>query len=1196
MSLSPPRTRTAPSSATGPESHVFKDNYTMDGIRRTSTNSEAKSYASEELHGNKLSRTMSVPSYSENSTDPRLDEYINFYKQKNLKRNSSLSRKSSVDYSCYYENPKKGSSVSKSTIPSHPKESPIPSALLNGYDHVSYNKNISASATSNSSLHHLSLPPTGSSKFSFLRRKSVSADTPPQSMESLRSTSPTNSSVQNSELSSLNILPELAKVKPLKRVAFHALTFLMDPPQQIPSRKPRKGNVDVLANGQLKINPLTEEEKLAMEKSLMGQGGGIVVGGTGALSMSKKAEEEKVGHVSETEADEADGDEDDEIVDKHAKLLGIEKPFISHRSQESSYVVPVKKMALDLMYTRICHLREILPIPAILKQIIPGSLAPIPLLQLRNPTPTLVEIQTFADFVRIAPIVCISLDGVSLTFEQFKIILSAMSAKKQLEKLSLRNTPINHEGWSLLCWFLSRNTVLNKLDITQCPSLSINLLKKKKKKPTDKPNPHEHSDASRMTCNNENRSDMDWELFTATLIARGGIDELILTGCCIMDTVVFENLVKLAMLIRTTRLGLAYNKLSTTQLKLIVDNWISKPFARGLDLGYNDFSSLQYLNIILKQRRDPNFEENLKKSTLGFLSLNATNLRFSESFKEVLETILMRYPNLKYLDLSNNPKLFGQPTPTATQTASTIGREKEIEEISVDSLSMSLNSSASSTIPDISQGLTQDAIVSYFTSKLPLFPKLIRLHLENNCLSGNSIISIAKTLPFCKNLGYFSVHGNELDLTAAAALLQGVENSKTLITLDCDYESLPILFKEKIGLYTMRNMERILYASKRNNMPSDEANDAGVVSNSTESATLTEQLNSILSRKANDKLNLEDPEVQGFIGRARKIRGDLRSSMNELYKLQLKNELTVEGKEMLIRFVFIESSIERGLQLIDPSLADPKDSYSSSECFRHSAEDERKSQITFSKVDGNDIKTQSATPPLMSRTSSKSNLSALDKNEGSVLKLRKLHDNLRDQEPDSEKGQQLFDDFDKLSGEEIRKTLLNADLTDLDKVITYLGDLKEHKISLESVFQLNDQLKGANSSDESIQMKLGRLKKTLTQLAENRSGLEGSPVSASGSESNESSKSSNDSKKQELANGDTAIPTTPSSDKVGDSTVTKRAPVESVNSKTGSNDNNKSSDVDRANNNNSVSSTSDPDTLRATYDHLLNDLERRINT
>ena len=91
-------------------------------------------------------------------------------------------------------------------------------------------------------------------------------------------------------------------------------------------------------------------------------------------------------------------------------------------------------MALDTMYARCCHLREILPIPAILKQIPKGSMAPIPVLQLRNPTPTMIEIQSFADFANCAGNLCF-VGRVNFSVEQFKILLSAMSAKSSWRNL-----------------------------------------------------------------------------------------------------------------------------------------------------------------------------------------------------------------------------------------------------------------------------------------------------------------------------------------------------------------------------------------------------------------------------------------------------------------------------------------------------------------------------------------------------------------------------------------------------------------------------------------------------------------------------------------------------------------------------------------------------------------------------------------
>ena len=61
-------------------------------------------------------------------------------------------------------------------------------------------------------------------------------------------------------------------------------------------------------------------------------------------------------------------------------------------------------MALDTMYARCCHLRNSSHTSNI-KQIPKGSMAPIPVLQLRNP-PTMIEIQSFADFANCAGNLC----------------------------------------------------------------------------------------------------------------------------------------------------------------------------------------------------------------------------------------------------------------------------------------------------------------------------------------------------------------------------------------------------------------------------------------------------------------------------------------------------------------------------------------------------------------------------------------------------------------------------------------------------------------------------------------------------------------------------------------------------------------------------------------------------------------------
>lgn len=953
-----------------------------------------------------------------NDADPRLEEYIKFYQ----KPDNCFRRKSSTS-----------------------SDSPLPSALVSTYD-----TNLTKTASNVSAKKEMASP-----KFSFFRRKTVS-----NSLSQPDSRASIDSSVSNTSLPE-STLPEFKDLKPLKRVAFHSSTFLIDPPQQIPSRNPRKGNVVCEPNGTLKINPLTEEDKIMMTKALIGQGGGIVVGGTGALGYIKKEDQQDDDSILENlnnNAIKTDDDEPDTAIDLHMKHVAIDKPLI--HSQPNYYSAPIKKMALDLMYTRCCHLREILPIPAILKQIPKGSMAPIPLLQLRNPYPTMVEIQTFADFLRIAPIICISFDGVNLSLDQFRTLLSAMAAKSQLEKLSLRNTPISHEGWSLLCWFLSRNKTLNKLDITQCPSLSLNILKKKKRKTSDSKKFDE--DVKRMVCNKENRSEMDWSLFVATMVARGGIDDLILTGCCINDVDIFEKLIKMAVAKHTSRLGLAYNKLCAKQFKILADNWLFTDIAKGIDLGYNDFLSRKMLKIFTDRKDDPDFQTMISKATLGFLSMNSTNSRFSESFKEVFETVLMKLPNLKYLDMSNNPRLFGTLTP-----------EYIAENCKFATKSCNLTDA-------MDHKMSPETILSYFTTRLPLFPKLMRLHLENNNYSTDSIIQIAKVLPFCKNLGYFSLAGNYISISAASALIQAVKNSSTLMTLDCDYSNFPDLFKESMGLYSMRNMENMLKATKKDDTVCEEEE------------TLTEQLNRILAVKAEKKLDLKSPEVVKFINRANSIRSELQKTISELLRLQLKNELNLEGKETLIRFIFLDSSIETGLQLIDNSLVGNGDGQSTA-IYALSAEDEKNKYVqngldvgdTPIEVanDGGDTDIPaSVTPITISRSNSRTNLNQLNREEGSVLKLLSLHKYHLPHEGDFE------DKYEEVSGEEIRKKVLGVDFKDVDQVIRYLNNLKEKGISLEKVYldagvQENEYLQQLKDNT----FKFDDIEKKLKVLAESNS-------------------------------------------------------------------------------------------------------------
>ncbi|WPK27441.1 hypothetical protein PUMCH_004828 [Australozyma saopauloensis] len=894
----------------------------------------------------------------------------------------------------------------------------------------------------------------------FRRRSSVTTTLPtsPVKTAELPMTIPTSPIGEKPEKESCldNSLPNFKKLKPLKHVAFHSLTFLIDPPQQIPSRNPRKGNVEILPLGAVRVNPLTEADKEQMEKSLRGQGGGLVVGGTGNYSLARKEpkppKEEEINHQSTETKNSDTSDEAEPAIEAHAKSLGIEKPT-QRSSSRQGYTAPVKKMALDLMYSRCCHLREILPIPGIAKQIPQGSMAPLPFLQFRNPTPTMIEIETFADFIRIAPIICISLDGISLSFEQLKILLSAMCAKTQLEKLSLRNTPMDAEGWTLFCWFLSRNKVINKLDITQCPPLSV-IKKKKKVKP-------EEEAIKRMVCNKENRSDMDWLMFTASLIARGGIEELILTGCCITDLKVFETLIKRSISIRTAKLGLAYNQLSPQQFHVVFEHYFLSSKTRGLDLGYNDLLSSAFLKVVIDMYKREDVHDKIANSQLGFLSLNATNLRFNSMFREVHEKFLACLPNLKYLDFSNNPKLFGNyhsasVAPESIEPNSGLASEQSFDE-------------STKTHPSL------DHFNSYFCSVLPTFKSLVRLHLDNNGLSSQDLINLFEIVPFCKNLAYLSIIGNRLDIYSATSLIEGLKNASSLMTVDGDYLALPETFREQIGSYSMRNMENYYNKNIRKNASSLESMVGGTPQ------TLTDQLNKLLSQRNDDKFDVNLPEVQLFIEKTQRYRQKLKESILDLFALQYSSDLNVEGKEALIRLLFVDSSLERGLRLIDESLVDQDDNITTTDILNMNlAEDEtnalknsahRKAATDNSDQIDTPSRVDTAALPI-SRSQSSATLSSLNKEEGAVMKLARLAD--RDTS---------LEKYDQYSGEEIRQKMLTFDLSDLDNLIETINAARKRGVCFKEVFS---DLNFINHFRDDLKQRIENLKRYAATLSKEK--------------------------------------------------------------------------------------------------------------
>lgn len=702
-----------------------------------------------------------------------------------------------------------------------------------------------------------------------------SEDTPPFNFEPVNYTPPPPKAETKPPLKTLS------DVKQMKKVAFATTTFVYDPPQQIPSRNPRKGNVELMANGELLIHKVDPQDK-------MNSATGIVVGGTGHLKLvaQSKHEESMHGHNGElivpdmkkTESttslssfDHTIRTEDkdaaaikarekhgSEKIDLQKEALTIDKPMFKRKRPMDKPVVTLK---MDELYTRCCHLREILPIPATLKQIPKGSIDPIPYLHLRNPRPSMIEIWSLTDFIRIAPLICMSFDGVSLTNEMFRIILSSLLYKRFLEKVTLRNTPIDVDGWKMLTYFLSMNRALKRLDISQCESLDVNTQRIK--------NSCKASNELRMTCNTKDRSDMDWALFTASIIFRGGLDELILTGCNIPDLNLFSNLLNLA-LPKVMKLGLAYNDLTEKHCDIIARWMHENNELIGIDLAFNDLSN--HLTPFLTHGIHPN-------SKLRMLSLSNCNLLDSKDTHKLFN-LISQLPDLRYLDLSGNKTLF-------------------------------------------------KTFTKKFCCYLPALNKVSRLHLDNCDLSTIDVVKLLQTIPLMKNLNYISIQGQHLDEASLYVLSKTLKLCKTLHSVDFDKNEVDPKFQEKIGLLTMRNIERQLYENPCGGV---QKSILEIVSK-LDSESLKKELDLPTDMTFTDYLyntmkkgdtEVDENDIKKVIELCKKLRTKLRGYTNNLMDLHMKRKLNPEGMELLIKLLNMDSSISQSIELLGDTKLDNK--------------------------------------------------------------------------------------------------------------------------------------------------------------------------------------------------------------------------------------------------------------------------------
>lgn len=639
----------------------------------------------------------------------------------------------------------------------------------------------------------------------------------------------------------------------LRRVAFALDKLGDDPQQQIPSRRPRKGNVLIpedltaplprLAQGvsvsdSNGVRTTVTETKYSEKELQM------------AIDAQKRALLEAEKHAMEahlsakrlagqillykvlTKGFPAPVEEDE--VDVTAEMIEIDKPLHLHENhfQSEDTEDANKELSLETIYTRCCHLREILPIPATLKQL-KNKTRPLQVLKLLNPKPTLIDVLSFSDFIAITPINTVIFDNVTMTTEMLKHLLSALVHSRHLEKLSLRNVAIDETGWVYLCEFLERNQIVKKLDVSQ-------------------------QRVKQLTKQTSFRLAMNWDLLIKSIISRNGIEELVMGGCKLSDET-FENLLENALTIATCRLGVAAIELNIRKCEIIAD-WCSRPNSKcvGIDIAYNDLSQGQLRPFIDAL--------NTKELQLVFFLLNSTNLSNVDEVGELLRG-LAKVKTLKFLDLSSLPQLF-------------------------------------------------PGVISKLSKFLPLFSQLKRIHFDLNELSSQSIDAIADVLPRVPSLVHVSLLGNRnLDRGSIGSLYTAVKSS-VIFTLDLDYDLVPDELSHRLALYLMRNMDRIIRPDIIYNICGNEQDDlmfdGSLLMESAEKMLMESDKTS-----GEADLKLQRIITNALLERTNAIRKNIHKIIDQKFEKRNQGTLSFEGKESLLRFCLLDASLEKVVHLFE---------------------------------------------------------------------------------------------------------------------------------------------------------------------------------------------------------------------------------------------------------------------------------------
>ncbi|CCD25046.1 protein phosphatase regulator GIP3 NDAI_0E02290 [Naumovozyma dairenensis CBS 421] len=747
----------------------------------------------------------------------------------------------------------------------------------------------------------------------------VSTGTPATSMNTLSSI-PSIPSMTIKDLSNVT----------LKRVSFAVDKFDNDPAQQLPSRTPKTGKVlvpdDMISDlpsisigisntiiddgkfmNQRKITKNSKEYKIAMENHRF------------ALKEAAKHQQEAhfaakriANEVSNFKSNGTSNSNNNPVNELRShlndKINKIDNPIHIHEHHFEEKInnnEETQEITLDIIYTRCCHLREILPIPSTLRQVV-GKTSPLQILKFLNPKPTLIDVLSFADFISIVPINTIIFDNVTLTSNMLKIIITSLVKSQNLEKLGLRNVIIDNENWKLLCKFLLNNKSLTKLDISQTK------IRSEISSSSSSPSQTLASSSNMIPVDEIYRHNKDWSLFVDVLRNRDGkpLEELLLNGIKFnkIPLTILQNLLNGLTNQKNSppkgiRLGLATSDLSLDCVKILL-SWWSKNTVQGIDLSFNDLS--EYVKPMISKLASLSFE------SLEYFTLNNTSISTGYDMALFLK-YLSRLPNLKFLDLSNLPQIF----------------------------------------PDV---------LPYMHKYLPKFKHLKRIHLDNNNLSFKELTVVCNILLKCQSLAHVSMlsqgtssitnvaiksaGSDQIGIqetsssstpsqfaknTFCATLYAFAKDSSNLVGLDIDYDQIPDEIQQRIALCLMRNMNRAMDST----FQLDELTSQDDLL--FDGTLITENAEDVLAKL--NKLNAQNQtgtNVNGtngtgqsskddvtkryllkkYVEKIHKVHYNVQEKIDSMFEKRNSGELTLVEKENLLRLILLDKNLSNIIEIL----------------------------------------------------------------------------------------------------------------------------------------------------------------------------------------------------------------------------------------------------------------------------------------